>query len=268
MKVHAIEKVLTGETNKLEKLAGDIAPEFVAETIHKFRVVVKRLRAFLRLLAVQKEEPGIKLSKKFKQLYGLAGAIREAQLEISLFAKHKIVLPSYLTKLELDMSHNKQQWLVHYSKHLLNDLEHSLADNNFTELSTNTLRLFFEQQLTAIKTITRTAPTDDHIHSCRKHLKDMLYIARIIEKGWEEGYNELASFPLLQLEELAGKLGNYNDARIMLQQWMHFLPRMEQNNEAAAFQILCKEARLSQMASKKRVLVEIDGLLNKTAAWS
>ena len=52
-----------------------------AEAIHLFRIEIKKLRAFLRLLSLKlKKEDELKLPFKIKKMYKYAGKIRDRQL--------------------------------------------------------------------------------------------------------------------------------------------------------------------------------------------
>ena len=266
MKVDKIEKVLAAQAGKIEKLCEDTTPFFTQESIHKFRVEVKRLRSFLRLLAFSKDQPEIKLPKKFKQLYDIAGAIREAHLEEMKLAEWKISLPTYFIDLQSQATHYKQQWQSHYSFHITKELENELLNFNFNELSPHSLRLFFEDQITIIHSIVQADPNNENIHTCRKHVKDMLYIAKLMEKEWEHGYKEIASFPLKELDTLATLLGNYNDQRIMLERLMQFMPSAK-DDEVTTLQTLCEELKLRQFIAKKKAIAAIENFLNTTIAW-
>ena len=66
---------------RLRRYAGEIKKEGSAKAIHLFRVEIKKLRAFLRLLSLGlKKEDALKLPPKIKKMYRYAGKVRDRQL--------------------------------------------------------------------------------------------------------------------------------------------------------------------------------------------
>src|SRR5262245_10984043 len=67
-------KAMTGYSQKFKK-------HLHKKDIHDFRVNVKKLRAFLRMMRLKSEQPGeLKYSHSFKEMYATTGKIRDRQL--------------------------------------------------------------------------------------------------------------------------------------------------------------------------------------------
>ena len=126
MKQEKVRAIIKEKVEELSALCRKIDEDFDMDTIHAFRVAVKTLRSFLRLLRVQAEKPALKMPKSFKRLYHIAGAIRDARLEKEQMAENQQKLPGYMDKLEHVIEIQKREWGVHYSKKTLRKLENRL----------------------------------------------------------------------------------------------------------------------------------------------
>src|SRR5690348_18289101 len=80
MKQKEIKEVITNHFDVMNSLFHKISHEFNAEDIHHFRVEVKKLRAFLRLLTASEKLEGPLLPENLKSLYRYVGIIRNIQL--------------------------------------------------------------------------------------------------------------------------------------------------------------------------------------------
>src|SRR5712671_976701 len=66
---------------QLNRHAGKVKKDFTEKAIHDFRIDVKKLRAFLRMLRLRAKKPEqLKYSHPFKKMYSLTGKIRDRQL--------------------------------------------------------------------------------------------------------------------------------------------------------------------------------------------
>lgn len=83
MEKNALKAIITARLKKMQKFGEEIKMHFRDEDIHKFRVEVKKLRAFLRLIALGIKNPkDLKLPKKLKEINTTAGAIRDIHLHL------------------------------------------------------------------------------------------------------------------------------------------------------------------------------------------
>jgi len=146
-----VREILKGKNKKIAKLGNAVQKDLAPENIHKFRVEIKRLRSFLRLLAADKSYKEIKLPKKLKKLYDICGTIREAQLEQKKIAEIKLVLPAYAAHLSLQINKQRKIWASHYDKDGINKLKKKIQDSKIPELSPDALHLFICDSLLNIK---------------------------------------------------------------------------------------------------------------------
>ena len=79
MKQKEIIKIVEEHCKIIDKLYPEILKKFEIDHIHDLRVEVKKLRAFLRLLDIKKDEPLI--PNLLKTFYGYVGIIRNIQLQ-------------------------------------------------------------------------------------------------------------------------------------------------------------------------------------------
>src|SRR4051812_1838451 len=105
--------MIAKKSEDIAMYAKAIDPDFDKKDIHKFRVSVKALRAFLALQRVVDGRGKVQLPKKFKQLYDIAGSVREAQLGLEFFAEKNIPRKLYVDHLTGVIKKEKAKWDNH-----------------------------------------------------------------------------------------------------------------------------------------------------------
>src|SRR4028118_1207190 len=136
----------------MQDVAAGIAPDFDADTIHRFRVETKRLRALMRLVQTQDEALQVRRGKRFKEMYGALGEIRDAQMHLIRVVKEpEPALPGYALWLASRLGEGQRRWMEAYSNRPLKKLRESLADVAWPKaLEPETLRHFVVAHLAAI----------------------------------------------------------------------------------------------------------------------
>ena len=99
------KNIITKHYRSLHKLITIVNKDFETESIHKLRVEYKKLRAFLRMLSTENaSQKKIKIPRKLKKAYAIAGSIRDLQLQhktiLAFAGKEKKRIKSYLNLLE------------------------------------------------------------------------------------------------------------------------------------------------------------------------
>src|ERR1700744_4288525 len=150
MKQEMIKTMIKDKVNRIGELCESIGRDFDKETIHELRVTVKKLRSFLRLLRMHSQKNSIKMPKKFKRLYHMAGTIRDVQLELEKVSNSKVVLPEYLGKLQHVLSTQKKEWHKHYHKKIVHKLENKLLSLNYETLHPAILENFLKTKLASV----------------------------------------------------------------------------------------------------------------------
>jgi len=255
MKPGRIKELIQEKVKEIHKHCEDITGDFDRDTIHKFRVAVKTLRSFLRLLRTGNNEPFAKLPGKFKRLYQVAGAIRDAQLELEKLAVDEAALPVYLHKLRNDIERHKKEWDNHYSRKVMQKLKKRLSDYDYTVLQPDVVASFFDDRINAVAKASSTkSPTNVQLHNMRKQLKDLVYAAKLVKKEWEIAYKEIAELPMKKIEGLTTGIGDYNDARLILEHLRSFSSSKLEPEELTTISKICSREAEKLKARKKSIL--------------
>jgi len=221
MKKEKIAEILDDKLKKLTKLSADIAPQFEKDAIHNFRVEVKQLRSFLRLLSIHKKEE-YTLPKKFKRLYDIVGIIREMQLEQKKLQELNADLPVYFRCIEDTIALQKQLWENHYDHKVLKELKEKMNGLDVKTLHPANLSEFIEQRMNALQKINEGEPNNEQIHTYRKQVKDIIYNIKLAEKDWKKALQATCNLSAQALDKLSDTIGDYNDERILLDHLIAF----------------------------------------------
>jgi CHAD domain-containing protein len=178
MKQKEMVEIVEDIFKDIEKLCGKICKTFNAEDIHDFRVAVKRLRAFLRLIDIKKDGPII--PKLLKSFYRYIGNVRNIQLyEQDLF--------KYLTAVDIKkpgeyiklLNKEKDYWKkeavdVMKNEDFLKPKEKILKALP-AKLEKPGIKKFVQNNLDKLKLQLEYLKDDSPLHNIRKILKDIFY---------------------------------------------------------------------------------------------
>lgn len=245
----------------MREVAAGIAPAFDADTIHRFRVEAKRLRALLRLVQTQDEELNIRLGKRFRELYGALGEIRDAQMHLVRVAKEAAPsLPGYALWLAARIGEGQRRWMEAYSDKPLRKLRETLDDAAWpTALEPDTLRRFVISHLDAIGDVLgRPTLHDEDLHDIRKKVKDLQHILRWARKEWPEGAASLAEMNLDAVEDLAQRAGEYNDERNAIETLEVFVREAAGKSEKEAAETVRQRWIATRDGNREALLRDID----------
>ena len=216
MKHKEIAHEIKHRFHSIDKLAKKSIPSFDDDVVHDFRVEVKKLRAFIRLINTEvKEEKTFKIQKKLKLFYRHMGAIRSIQLHLQYIGNaHPHVkndIKPYLQLLRNEMNEWKKEARETIPGHGEIEKEKSaILDSLPDKLSQDSIRTFVEQKATSINAIlVLDAPAEEDLHNLRKELKDIQYTWPYIKE-----YTDLLPTGLNTHEQvhfLAELLGSYHD---------------------------------------------------------
>lgn len=257
--------LLEDKLKDVEDTIAKVAPGFGEKDIHAFRVAVKRLRAYLRLLSSAEKQPKLKLSKKIHELYDIAGEIREAQLRLKKAGAPKAKLASYIADLEHTMAFNKEEWHKKYGDDIVKKLAKKLADKDLKKLPDKALAAFMKDKMQVLEDAADNSPNDETIHNCRKSVKDMLYNTRLAEKNWPGGYKKIEHLPLKKLDELSDILGEYNDERLLLESRLAFITHAKTAGERDRLSAISNKEAIRKMGQKQVVLKELKKFVTASA---
>lgn len=248
---------------RLKNISLLLVKDFDKEIIHQFRVEYKRLRAFLRLMALA---PGsaeeLKLNKLLKKAYHVAGEMRDLQLQLQRIltaanrdnkkaAAYLNILSAEIEKLKPELTELFRNDPVTMSKKRTGQL----LPEKF--LPPQFKRYVQRQWLVVTNNFRSARHPDDTIHLIRKSLKDMLYnlnnykgitrqvLAVTICKGREETY----------FEGVQAILGQYQDQctaiALLRSYWLQKVPVKERQ-----FLEKLKTRWISEKISAKQALLK------------
>ena len=80
MKREALEQVVDKHISNIEKHSNKLPGSFEEEDIHDLRLNYKKVRAFMRLLQVEKDASRLHIPDKLRSLYHHCGTVRDWQL--------------------------------------------------------------------------------------------------------------------------------------------------------------------------------------------
>ena len=180
MREKEINEIIEERFKTINKLLHKIIKEFNADDIHDFRVEVKKLRAFLRLLDIKKEDNEPVIPTLLKTFYGYIGIVRNIQLyQHSLF--------KYITDHNMDIPEAYMKLLNDEKAYWKKQAEELMADNNFHDveekiikelpdkLEKSAIKKFKEGKLDDLKKQLEDTGDEVDLHTIRKILKDDLY---------------------------------------------------------------------------------------------
>lgn len=208
-------------TVRLNVLARNIAAHFDEEDIHAFRILVKKLRAFIRLISPATEQR--RLPGRLRAFYHAVGTIRNLQLQHDSLQKvtddgHKRSIEPLLQRLDEDLATAKKSIppLLLRGKHPFGNLAAKLTAGLPARLGQEHRHRFLMSHLRFIDPATfPQLPDDERLHTLRKSIKDLLYT-------WPQLGNhdrKLAAAPIggYKAMKKAGRLlGDYLDLRLKL----------------------------------------------------
>ena len=255
----AVRKIIKEKTQRIVKLGNEVAKDYKPESMHQFRVEIKRFRSFLRLMANHKHKEN-KLPAKFKRLYDTAGIIREAQLEQKRLTELALHLPSYATHLAMLEKKHVGNWEKHYKKELLKQFKEKTGQYKVHELNAEALPGFFYEHARYLQHLCKGSPEDEDVHTIRKRVKDMLYNAKFTELKCTEAFSLLKSLPLKTLDNISDRLGNYNDRRIMLEHLCAFSSATMDKSEKETLKKFCAKETKALHTHKTKMLDEVKKL--------
>jgi CHAD domain-containing protein len=223
MEKKEIISIIRDYFSTLKKQFGVIKKDFSPETIKLFRIGIKKLRAFLRLLGLETNEPEkLELHGSLKKMHKSGGYYRDFHLlrqRVTNMIQEKPAI-RYSKNLEsigsARMAAEKKEFLSHgHFVKTEKKIRHRLPE----QIDTATLKAFIRSRMDGIyKIIKRCRYTDKEMHSIRKQLKDVLYIIKLYAflQDKKFGFRFWTKKELEQAKAIEDDLGFLNDTRNQL----------------------------------------------------
>jgi CHAD domain-containing protein len=218
MKEKRIIKIVEDRFKAINKLQHKIIKKFDADDVHDFRVEVKKLRAFLRLLDAEKEMEKPLIPRLLKTFYGYVGIIRNIQLHrhniFKYITDYKIEEPkAYIQILDDEKSYWEKEAVELMADNSFKDSEDKIVKQLPRKLEKSTAKKFLEKNLGELKEQLNNVKDDNAIHTVRKILKDILYTLDFINH--DDLPKSISKEEDLKL--LTTQLGNFRDKCIQLE---------------------------------------------------
>ena len=191
MKYKKMVHIVRKRFRKIREVFPRVAARFEGADIHAFRVEIKKLRAFLRLLAGTKGRAGrLKLPTQLHRLYQLAGQIRNLQLQQQhireVFKEDEEKLPhAYLKKLRME----EENYVLLTARLVRDKLSIKKEEKKLIMALPGHLRTRSREDLIRAQSArleklagSITPIPDETMHSIRKLIKDLLYTRPYIQR--------------------------------------------------------------------------------------
>jgi CHAD domain-containing protein len=224
MKRKEIDRISIKLITRLRNCAKCVTPGCDIEYIHALRVEFKKLRAFIRLLHLErgaKNRPEQDAKKKWgiprqlKKIYTKAGEVRDRQLHYNNINSYYLQKPgrpiAYLENLSREMTARQEDLRASIRFFSFNEFRSDLKDHLPRKLRNGTVKAYFHRQKIIYNRLLLEAHSDESIHAVRKCVKDILYNADLLK------HNKAAKRILGKKEEfkrIDDAIGEYNNFRI------------------------------------------------------
>jgi CHAD domain-containing protein len=208
---------------KIDKLSAELVKHFEEEQIHSFRVEVKKLRALLRLMSCESNNPQeLKIPKRLKKFYRAVGMIRVLQLQ-----QHRVILSteesdqrkagSYLkwvrseTSNEMIKAYDSLEGRISFDEERRN-IQKKLPGklNHFGKV-----KFMLTQKNRLHEVMMGKKFSQVTLHSIRKILKDILYTKSFIAPKYRKILPELLEDDKI-VTQLTDRLGELHDLSVGL----------------------------------------------------
>ncbi len=254
MKQKEIREIVNHHFDVMNKLFHKINSEFNADDIHDFRVEVKKLRAFLRLLTACRRITVPLIPMHIKTFYGYVGIIRNIQLHrhnvFKYICDNKIEKPEeYLKLLEAEENYWKNEVNILLKENFEKNEEKFLIKNLPDKLEKPAIKKFAKNKLKKLIQELHHLPNDEAFHAVRKTLKDFLYTNEYVTDNVE--------LPVMiadkeDLKVITTQLGDFRDKCIQIEFLQReYLNPLRNENEKSMLHNLKKK-----LIAEKRALME------------
>jgi len=260
MKQNEIIETVKEKFKPIHKRWPKLVSDFDMEIIHDFRVDMKKLRAFLRLVNLEDNSRHAVISNKMKTFYGYTGIIRNIQLQKKKVEdyteSHGEEIPAdYIALLDSEEVYWQKQTLDLMTENNFYDDEDRIMDQLPDRLKKTTIKAFITEKLTAINILINRLVDDDDLHDIRKILKDLLYTWTYIEP-----YADLPEIISNEdaIKTITTNLGEFRDCCIHLNFLYHgYMDKLTNEKEKISLNIMKNEWLIEKIKLKKKIVAHL-----------
>ncbi|HEX6432447.1 MAG TPA: CHAD domain-containing protein [Niastella sp.] len=213
MKQKALEEAVIKYMNSIEKHSNRLPGTFDQEDIHDLRVGYKKIRAFVRLLQLEKNGGGLHMPDKLKAVYQVCGKVRDLQLFLAELHDKAIApeIPVSITRWNQQLFTHKEQAVTAIEAANFKKLPDAITKELPRQLHDATLTKFMHQKVAAIHIVLLVADNENDLHTIRKQVKDIVYTVRTFENDWGIPFPISSWKSEKELNDVASALGDFND---------------------------------------------------------
>lgn len=183
--------------------------QFDPDNIHDIRTTYKKIRALLRW-----QKAGKKIYKSFKNIYVVAGKLRNIQVVKQMIKKEKESPQMFNHWLSLNLVALKKEWEKAADHKITKRFSMDIQN---LEITTIKNKKFLVKRISDVTAMLNTIPvTDLVIHDIRKMTKDLQYVLEWWEKHRKGSKPLITIVSTSQLKKIGKRIGEYNDKRMLL----------------------------------------------------
>lgn len=206
---------------KIQEHYSSVLRDFEKDKNHNFRVEIKKLRAFIRLMSLSQSGAKSKIPKLIKKCYHLVGEIRNLQLHkerVNTLCKKLFVdKPAfYIQCLREEERTKKKKTRQAADKISFKDFKNQITNDVPEEVSPENKNDFVKNSISRLaRLLALPVYYDETFHTIRKIIKDLLYNYDYLD----EQISRLVPSPLNDrdfMESITGTLGNFLDLSLAL----------------------------------------------------
>jgi CHAD domain-containing protein len=161
------------------------------EDLHRFRVQVKKLRAFLILSDSTGHQPNLALYfKPVKKIFKEAGEIRNAFINQELAKEHQTGNTAFISsqhQLQADATAKFKSMKVKHLKKIKDT--HGTIKGEIRSISDVHIGLFYQNVLQQISGTLTNLKFNEELHDCRKQVKNLVYNHKLVHSALAIGFN-------------------------------------------------------------------------------
>jgi CHAD domain-containing protein len=195
-----ISKIKKEAVEQLKKIAGPVS----AEDLHHLRIAIKKMKSFQTFLS---PSTGKKYIRPLKKIFAESGNVRDIHIANLIEADHFKLSPAIKNKRQREFIDAYQKFALHtaaYPKCFAKTSKR--LQSKIRNVPVHSIKNHFSLALDAIPKNLST-DNDKKIHSCRKRLKNLLYLYHMLS----ESLQEKLQFPIDDIDKLQDMIGKWHD---------------------------------------------------------
>ena len=183
------------------------------EALHRFRVQVKKLRAFLVLADSGENSHNLeKQLKPVRKIFKAAGVIRNAYITHELSKEYQQEPTAFMRGQHRLMEESTAQFQSASTEHLarIRNTRRRLK-KVIPRFSNVHLSMYYRQQLEKIALCLKPQQSEASLHDCRKQIKILIYNYSLVKPAIRLAFNEG------YLEQVQTAIGEWNDKQVAIE---------------------------------------------------